>query len=85
MNICILKENKSNEFRTPLIPADIKLLKKKTAFALINGPISKKHFLKKNYQGFIKYLAKKIIPNSKLTMLIYNHSFSVSPQTTHFP
>ena len=29
MNICILKENKSNEFRTPLIPADIKLLKKK--------------------------------------------------------
>lgn len=30
MNICILKENKSNEFRTPLIPADIKLLKKNT-------------------------------------------------------
>ena len=29
MNICILKENKSNEFRTPLIPADIKRLKKK--------------------------------------------------------
>ena len=29
MNICILKENKSNEFRTPLTPADIKKLKKK--------------------------------------------------------
>ena len=26
MNICILKENKSNEFRTPLIPKDIKRL-----------------------------------------------------------
>ena len=30
MNICILKENKSNEFRTPLIPKDIKRLKKNT-------------------------------------------------------
>ena len=29
MNICILKENKPNEFRTPLIPEDIKRLKKK--------------------------------------------------------
>ena len=29
MNICILKENKPNEFRTPLTPTDIKRLKKK--------------------------------------------------------
>jgi hypothetical protein len=28
MNICILKENKPNEFRTPLTPTDIKRLKK---------------------------------------------------------
>ena len=29
MNICILKENNPNEFRTPLTPIDIKRLKKR--------------------------------------------------------
>ena len=29
MNICILKEHKLNEFRSPLVPEDIKRLKKK--------------------------------------------------------
>ena len=29
MNICILKENKPNEFKTPLTPTDIKQLKKR--------------------------------------------------------
>jgi len=63
----------------------IKLLKKKTAFGLINGPISKKYFLKKKYLGITEYLAKKTISKQKPTMLIYNSSFSVCPITTHLP
>ena len=50
----------------------------------INGPISKKSFLKKNYLGITEYLTKKT--NSKKTaMLIYNKNLSVCPLTTHLP
>ena len=51
---------------------------------LINGPISKKHFLKKKYQGITEYISKKYkieIPS----MLIYNEKLSVCPITTHLP
>ena len=51
---------------------------------LINGPISKKHFLKKKYQGITEYISKKYkikIPS----MLIYNEKLSVCPLTTHLP
>ncbi len=58
------------------------LLKKKKAYALINGPISKKNFLKTKFLGVTEYLAK--MNNSfKFAMLIYNKNFSVSPLTTH--
>ena len=51
---------------------------------LLNGPISKKYFLKKKYLGITEYLAKK--SNSKYSaMLIYNKKLSVSPITTHLP
>ena len=52
--------------------------------SLINGPISKKHFLKKKYQGITEYISKKYkikIPS----MLIYNEKLSVCPLTTHLP
>ena len=51
---------------------------------LINGPISKKYFLKKKYQGITEYISKKYkikIPS----MLIYNEKLSVCPLTTHLP
>ena len=51
---------------------------------LINGPISKKHFLRKNYPGITEYISKKY--NVKLpAMLIYNKKLSVCPITTHLP
>ena len=58
------------------------LLKREKAFGLINGPISKKTFLKKKFLGVTEYLAK--MNNVKnFAMLIYNKNISVSPLTTH--
>ena len=51
---------------------------------LINGPISKKHFLKKKYLGVTEYISKKI-KSKKHVMLIYNDKLAVSPLTTHLP
>ena len=51
---------------------------------LINGPISKKTFLKNKYLGVTEYLSKKTGSKNEV-MLIYNSNFSVSPLTTHIP
>ena len=51
---------------------------------LINGPISKKTFLKKKYLGITEYIAEKS-NNKNVTMLIYNKDLSVCPLTTHVP
>ena len=62
----------------------IDILKKKNCSGLINGPISKKYFLKGKFNGITEFLAKKT--NSKNpVMLIYNKNLSVSPLTTHLP
>ena len=51
---------------------------------LINGPISKTHFLKKKFPGITEYIGSKT--NSKdLVMLIYNQKLAVCPLTTHIP
>ena len=56
----------------------------KGKIVLINGPISKKTFLKKKYLGITEYLSKKTKSKNEV-MLIYNDRFSVSPLTTHIP
>ena len=62
----------------------LKILNTKITNKLINGPISKKHFLKKKYLGITEYLAYKT--NSKnFAMLIYNKDLSICPITTHLP
>jgi 4-hydroxythreonine-4-phosphate dehydrogenase len=48
----------------------------------INGPISKKYFLKGKTLGITEYLAKKTRTNN-VAMLIFNEDLSVSPLTTH--
>ena len=50
----------------------------------INGPVSKKFFLKKKYLGITEYLAHKT-KTKKYVMLIYNKNLSVAPLTTHLP
>ena len=62
----------------------LKLVEEKKAQFIINGPVSKKHFLNKKFPGITEYVANKT--NSKEpVMLIYNNNLSVSPLTTHIP
>ena len=51
---------------------------------LINGPISKKNFLKKKYVGVTEYLADKTKVKN-YAMVIFNKKLSVSPIITHEP
>ena len=56
----------------------------KDKFVLINGPISKKTFLKKKFSGITEYLSNKTNSVHEI-MLIYNKELAVSPITTHIP
>ena len=62
----------------------LELMKKKRFSGLINGPISKKHFLKRKTLGITEYLAKKT-KTKDFAMLIFNKDLAVSPLTTHQP
>lgn len=76
--------NKSNNYISKSFKIALELIKKDNYAGLINGPISKKNFLNKNFLGITEYLAKKT--NKKnVAMLIYNNKLSVSPLTTHLP
>ncbi len=76
--------NKSNSYNKKCFEIALKLIRKKKFSGLINGPISKKHFLKNKFLGITEYLAKKT--NTKnFAMLIYNKGLAVSPITTHVP
>jgi len=76
--------SKSSKYIEKCFMIALDLIKIGLSNKLINGPISKKYFLKKKYLGITEYLAKK--SNSKYSvMLIYNKSLSVSPMTTHLP
>ena len=76
--------NKSNSFIKASFDIALDILKDGISNKFINGPISKKSFLNKNYLGITEYLTKKT--NAKKTaMLIYNKNLSVCPLTTHLP
>ena len=62
----------------------LSLLKQKQAVGLLNGPISKKKFLKKSFEGITEYLRHKTL-SKNAAMIIYNEKLSVSPITTHVP
>ena len=76
---------KSSKYINKCFNIGIKIMKNKNGFALINGPISKKHFLKNKFIGVTEYLAYKTKKVNNEVMLIYNKSLSVSPMTTHIP
>ena len=76
--------NKSNRYIENSFNLALKIISTNPKVFLINGPISKKYFLRKKYPGITEYVGKKT--NSKETvMLIYNKNLSVSPLTTHIP
>ena len=77
--------SRSNNYIRKSFNIALHLLKKKLACGLINGPISKKHFLKKKHLGITEYLSKKTQLKKNGVMLIYNPFFSVCPVTTHLP
>ena len=76
--------SKSNHYISKCFDVAIKLLKNNISNKLINGPISKKTFLKNKYNGITEYLADKT-NTKKFAMIIYNKIFSVCPLTTHLP
>ena len=73
-----------NKYISKSLTIGLNLLKKKSSFALINGPISKTTFLKGKYNGITEYLAFKTGSLNEV-MLIFNKKLSVSPITTHIP
>ena len=75
--------NKSNKYIEECFKIALSLLKTNKYSGLINGPISKKHFLKEKFLGITEYLAFKTNQKGKAVMLIYNKELSVSPLTTH--
>ena len=77
--------NKSNNYINQCCDIAIDLVKNRKVKVLINGPISKKSFLKKKYAGITEYFASITGNKNKEVMLIYNNNLSVSPITTHLP
>ena len=75
--------NKSNNYIKNCFDIALEILKRNKLTKFINGPISKKHFLKGKTLGITEYLAKKTNKDHKVAMLIHNKNLSVSPLTTH--
>ena len=74
----------SNEFIEVSFNKALELVKNIKCAGIINGPISKRTFLRGSYNGITEYLGKKTDVKDTV-MLIYNHKLSVSPLTTHIP
>tara|TARA_Y100001970_G_C14243679_1_gene866499 strand:+ start:1984 stop:2949 length:966 start_codon:yes stop_codon:yes gene_type:complete len=74
----------SKKYITQCFKIGLDQIKNNEKIAFVNGPISKKHFLKKKYLGVTEYISKKTKSKNQV-MLIYNDKLSVSPITTHLP
>ena len=76
--------SKSNIFIKNSFELAFKIIKKYNIVKFINGPISKKYFLKKEFLGITEYISEKFL-TKKTCMLIFNKRLSVCPITTHLP
>ena len=77
--------NNSSKYIENCFSEGLNIIKTANAKVLINGPVSKKYFLKKKFLGVTEYVAKKSGKKGQEVMLIYNNKLSVSPITTHLP
>ena len=75
---------KSNRYIERSFIMAFNIIKAGISNKLINGPISKKQFLKKKFLGITEYIAKHF-SYKKNAMLIYNKKLSICPITTHLP
>ncbi len=76
--------NKSNAYIRNSFDIAFKIIKTGYTKKLINGPISKKNFLKNKHLGITEYISDKFLIK-KQAMLIFNKKLSVCPLTTHVP
>jgi len=74
----------SNNYIKESFKKALKILRDKKSNCVLNGPISKKTFLRGKFRGITEYLAKETKSKDPV-MLIYNKSLSVCPLTTHVP
>tara|TARA_B100001142_G_scaffold66890_1_gene66626 strand:- start:4572 stop:5537 length:966 start_codon:yes stop_codon:yes gene_type:complete len=77
--------NRSNSYIKSCFSIGFNLMKKIPYSGLINGPISKRNFLKNKFLGITEFLANETNKKDNVAMLIYNKRLSVSPITTHLP
>ena len=75
---------KSNVYINKSFSIAVELIRKGFTNKFINGPISKKTFLKKKKLGITEYISDKFNVKNN-AMLIYNKKLSVCPITTHVP
>ena len=75
---------KSNKYISQCFLIATKLIKQGFTDKFINGPISKKTFLKKRNLGITEYMSDKFLIKNT-AMLIFNKELSVCPLTTHLP
>ena len=76
--------NKSNIFIKKSFELAFNTIRNNNIKKFINGPISKKSFLKKNFLGITEYISEKFLTKNTC-MLIFNKELSVCPITTHLP
>jgi len=82
-NKCFDKiSHKSNKYIHKTFKTALNFIEQNNLSKFINGPVSKKSFLKGKTLGITEYLAKKTKIND-VVMLIFNKKLSVSPLTTH--
>ena len=74
--------SKSNKYIDETFKIALNFIKQNNLSKFINGPVSKKSFLKGKTLGITEYLAKKT-KKKDVVMLIFNKNLSVSPLTTH--
>ena len=82
-NKCFEKiTNKSNKYIDETFKTALNFIKQNNLSKFINGPVSKKSFLKGKTLGITEYLARRT-KAKEVAMLIFNKNLSVSPLTTH--
>ena len=74
--------SKSNIYINKTFSVALKILEQNKFSKFINGPVSKKYFLRGKTLGITEFLAEKT-KKDKVAMLIFNKKLSVSPLTTH--
>jgi len=71
------------EYLTKITKVSLSLFKNKKVNYIINMPLKKTKFFKRNIPGFTEFFSKLVDKKNNENMLLYNENFSVSPLTTH--